>query len=89
MLDEDPGLGQANYGVAGKSDIWVWGAELWGTWLNKIHGILRGCGMLNFLGSGWKTWSFIDRALVLFGVLGCYRGMCAIPVALALVPVHL
>lgn len=54
--------------------------------LNKMHGLLRGCGMLNFLGSGWKTWSFVDRALVLFGVLGCYRGTCAIPVGLALVP---
>lgn len=75
MLDEDPGLGQANYGVAGKSDIWVWGTELWGTWLNKIQGILRGCGTLNFLGSDWKTWSFVDRALVSLVAIEGYRGM--------------
>lgn len=43
-----------------------WGAELWGSWLNKKHGILRVCVMLTFLESGWKT--FINRALVLLGV---------------------
>lgn len=35
------GRQKEKYGVAGK-EIWVGGAELWGTWLDKMHGILRG-----------------------------------------------
>lgn len=48
VLDEDPGLGQAHSGEAEmggmgwqESEIWVGGAGLWGTWLNKVHGILK------------------------------------------------
>lgn len=89
------GLGQTHSGVA-KRGVWGdlkvksgLGSRDLGSWLNKMHGILRVCGMLTFLESGWKTWSIVNRTLVLFGFLDCYRGMCAVSVAAALVSVPL